>query len=163
PVLAATFGRVSLVAPLANVLVLPLVPPIMLGGALLVAAAFVVPPAAPLCAGLTWVPAAALIHAVHWSAALPHAAAPLPAWRPPAAHRECPGDRPRHALAGADGRRGARAGQRRTDQRRGRRPARRRVAPVGSHGGRGRARRPAPAVRAGPGPRAGALPRRPPG
>lgn len=84
PVLASTFGRVSLVAPLPNVLSLPLVAPIMAGGAALALAGTIFPPAAPLLAALTWAPAAALVALVRWSAGLPHAAAPLPAW-PPAA------------------------------------------------------------------------------
>jgi competence protein ComEC len=80
PALAVTFGQVSLVAPLANLLALPLVGPIMLGGAATSIAATVVPPLAPLLAGLTWAPTAALLHVISWTAALPWAAAPLPPW-----------------------------------------------------------------------------------
>ncbi|HEX2326326.1 MAG TPA: ComEC/Rec2 family competence protein, partial [Chloroflexota bacterium] len=82
PALAVTFGRVSLVAPLANLLALPLVGPIMLGGAATSIAATVCPPLAPLLAGLTWAPAAALLHIITWTGALPWAAAPLPPWPP---------------------------------------------------------------------------------
>jgi len=84
PVLVSTFGRVSLIAPLPNVLSLPLVAPIMAGGTALALSGTLFPPAAPLLASLTWAPAAALVALVRWSAGLPHAAAPLPAW-PPAA------------------------------------------------------------------------------
>ncbi len=82
PALAATFGRVSLVAPLSNVLVLPLVGPVMLGAALTSAAALLCPPLAPLLAGLTWAPATALLAAIAWTAGLPFAAATLPEWSP---------------------------------------------------------------------------------
>ncbi len=80
PVLAGLFGQVSLVAPLANVLGLPLVPAIMLGGAALLIAGTAFPPAAPLFAALTWVPATALVRLVDWAAAPPWAAAGLPPW-----------------------------------------------------------------------------------
>lgn len=84
PVLAGAFGRVSLVAPLSNMLGLPLVPLVMLGGAVLVAAATIFPPAAPLAAALTWVPTTGLLRVVEWSAALPMATMSLPAWSAPA-------------------------------------------------------------------------------
>jgi competence protein ComEC len=80
PVLATTFGRVSLVAPLANALGLWLVPPIMAGGGALAVAASLLPPAAPLCAALTWVPTALLLRLIAWTAAVPGAAAGLPPW-----------------------------------------------------------------------------------
>jgi competence protein ComEC len=83
PVLASTFGRVSVVAPLANVLGLPLVPPIMLGGAAVVVADALVPAAAPLLAALAWVPATALIRIVQWTADLPWAAPTWPGWGAP--------------------------------------------------------------------------------
>ncbi|MGH2370926.1 MAG: ComEC/Rec2 family competence protein, partial [Chloroflexota bacterium] len=83
PVLAGTFGQVSLVAPVANVLGLWLVPAIMLGGAGLVLAATLFPPAAPLLAGLTWVPATGMIRIVQWSASWPWAATVLPSWSAP--------------------------------------------------------------------------------
>jgi competence protein ComEC len=82
PALAATFGRVSLVAPLSNILVLPLVGPVMLGAALTSATALLCPPLAPLLAGLTWAPATALLAAIVWTAGLPFAAATLPEWSP---------------------------------------------------------------------------------
>ena len=82
PALAATFGRVSLVAPLSNVLVLPLVGPVMLGAALTSTSALLCPPLAPLLAGLTWAPATALLAAIVWTAGLPFAAATLPEWSP---------------------------------------------------------------------------------
>jgi competence protein ComEC len=82
PALAVTFGRVSLVAPLSNVLVLPLVGPVMLGAALTSAAALLCPPLAPLLAGLTWAPATALLEVIAWTASLPFAAATLPEWSP---------------------------------------------------------------------------------
>jgi competence protein ComEC len=82
PALAVTFGRVSLVAPLSNVLALPLVGPVMLGAALTSVAALLCPPAAPLLAGLTWAPATALLRVVAWTAGLPFAAVYLPPWSP---------------------------------------------------------------------------------
>jgi competence protein ComEC len=82
PVLGATFGRISLVAPLASILALPLVPPVMLGGAGIEGAALLCPPAVPLLAALTWVPATALLGVITWTANLPGAEAPLPAWGP---------------------------------------------------------------------------------
>lgn len=82
PVLAETFGRVSLVAPLANVLALPLVPPIMFLGAGAVLADALLPPAAPLLAALAWVPATGLIRVVEWSASWPGAEMVLPPWSP---------------------------------------------------------------------------------
>lgn len=82
PVLAETFGRVSLVAPLANVLALPLVPPIMFLGAGAVVADALLPPAAPLLTALAWVPATGLIRVVEWSASWPGAELALPPWSP---------------------------------------------------------------------------------
>jgi competence protein ComEC len=83
PVLASTFGHVSLVGPLVNTLVLPLVPAIMLGGTAMVVAETFLPPLAPLMGALTWVPVTALIAVVQWAAALPWAAPGLPPWTPP--------------------------------------------------------------------------------
>ena len=71
-------GSLSLVAPLANVLALPLVPWIMLFGALLAAAGLLLPAAAPLCATLTWTPVTLLLWAVDWTASLPWAAVEVP-------------------------------------------------------------------------------------
>ncbi|HXI16581.1 MAG TPA: ComEC/Rec2 family competence protein, partial [Chloroflexota bacterium] len=79
PVLASIFGNLSLVSPLANVLAIPLVPWIMLGGALLSGAGALLQPTAPLLASLTWVPVSVLLWVVEWCASLPWAATDLPA------------------------------------------------------------------------------------
>jgi competence protein ComEC len=78
PILVTTFGNVSVVAPVTNVLVLPLVPAIMLGTFALVVVGPWLPPVASLAASLTWIPTGALLQIVTWSAALPWAAADFP-------------------------------------------------------------------------------------
>jgi competence protein ComEC len=83
PALATTFGRVSLVAPLANVLALALVGPIMLAGAGTAVTGLLFPPAAPLLAGLAWAPATVLLRVVAGTAALPWAEATIPPWPAP--------------------------------------------------------------------------------
>jgi competence protein ComEC len=86
PVLLATFEQVSLVAPLANVVVVPLVPAVMAGSALAavvggLAAAMPVPgisdAAAWLAGGAAWLPLRALITAGIAAAELPLAALPV--------------------------------------------------------------------------------------
>ncbi len=86
PVLLATFEQVSLVAPLANVVVVPLVPAVMAGSALAavvggLAAAVPLPgmsdAAAWLAGGAAWLPLRALIAAGTAAAELPLAALPV--------------------------------------------------------------------------------------
>lgn len=86
PVLLATFEQVSLVAPLANVVVVPLVPAVMAGSALAgvvggLAAAVPLPgisdAAAWLAGGVAWLPLRALITAGTAAAELPLAALPV--------------------------------------------------------------------------------------
>lgn len=86
PVLLAAFGQVSLVAPLANVLVVPLIPVVMAGAtaaSLIGGLAGPVPLpvlgelAAWLAGGAAWLPLHALIAAGAAAAALPLAAIPL--------------------------------------------------------------------------------------
>jgi competence protein ComEC len=86
PVLLATFEQVSLVAPLANVLVVPLIPAVMAGAAAAamiggLAGAIPVPLAADvgtwLAGGAAWLPLRGLIAVGTTAAALPLAAMPL--------------------------------------------------------------------------------------
>ncbi|HET9498463.1 MAG TPA: ComEC/Rec2 family competence protein, partial [Candidatus Limnocylindria bacterium] len=86
PVLLATFEQVSLVAPLANVLVVPLIPAVMAGAAAAaaiggLAVAVPAPPVADvatwLAGGAAWLPLRGLIAAGTAAAALPLAAIPL--------------------------------------------------------------------------------------
>jgi hypothetical protein len=58
PIMACYFGRLSLISPLANLLALPVQPPIMLLGGLAVLLALVVYPLGQLLAWLVWVPLA---------------------------------------------------------------------------------------------------------
>jgi len=78
PVLISTFGTFSLVAPLANVLALPLVPWIMAAAFLAAVFGLVAAPAAPLFAALAWLPLSWLLWVVDWTASLPWAAVGLP-------------------------------------------------------------------------------------
>jgi competence protein ComEC len=58
PIIAYYFGRLSLISPLANLLALPVQPPIMLLGGLAVLLALVIYPLGQLLAWLAWVPLA---------------------------------------------------------------------------------------------------------
>jgi competence protein ComEC len=86
PVLLATFEQVSLVAPLANVLVVPLIPAVMAGSATAsviggVASAVPLPLASDLATwlagGAAWLPLRAMIVAGTAAAAIPLAAVPI--------------------------------------------------------------------------------------
>jgi competence protein ComEC len=84
PLLAHAFGRVSLIAPLVNLLVVPLVPAVM-AGAVLVVGFSLVPgllPLADLAAWLTTLAATPLLAVVTAGARLPFASLAVPA--PPA-------------------------------------------------------------------------------
>lgn len=78
PVVAATFGRVSLVAPLANLVCVPLFPVLMLAGAATSAAGAISLDAARPIALVAWAAAAALRWAVGAFAALPLASLTVP-------------------------------------------------------------------------------------
>ena len=73
PLLAYQFGQVSLVAPLVNVLVLPLMPFAMLFGFLTGTAGFIAPLLAKIFAYPLWVITAYQLHVIEYFALLPHA------------------------------------------------------------------------------------------
>jgi competence protein ComEC len=79
PLVAAHFGRTSLVALPANVLAVPAVAPAMWLGMLAAAVGQVSPAAAAVPAALAAIPAAALQALAHVAAGLPHAEAGVPA------------------------------------------------------------------------------------
>ena len=78
PVMLHTFGRVSLVGPLANLLVAPLFPVVMLTSALAAVVTAIVPVAAGAAGAIAWPPLAITIAAAHWFAGLPLAAVDVP-------------------------------------------------------------------------------------
>jgi competence protein ComEC len=87
PLILYHFGSLSLVAPLANVLLVPLVPIAMLLGALALVASLALAPLGALAGWiamglwlLAWLPFAALTGGAAWLAALPGAALRLPAF-----------------------------------------------------------------------------------
>ena len=73
PLLVYQFGQISLVAPVVNVLVLPLMPFAMLFGFLAGAAGFIAPLAAKVFAYPLWCITAYQIHIIEYFASLPHA------------------------------------------------------------------------------------------
>jgi competence protein ComEC len=86
PLVVYHFGRLSLVSPLANVLVVPAQPPIMVLGSL-VAALAMLPPLEPLAQVMAWIPWLCLAYTdavVQWLADWPLASIPVdsisPAW-----------------------------------------------------------------------------------
>ena len=78
PIIAASFGTVSLVSPLANLAVVPLVPWLMLGGLLAYLASLVAWPLAAPVAGVTEAVAGGVLAAVHWFAGWPWASRSVP-------------------------------------------------------------------------------------
>jgi competence protein ComEC len=82
PIVAAVFGRISLVSPLANLVAVPLFAPIMLFGAVTAAVGAVVPAAAWPLAMAAYASAAALRHIVELGAAVPLASIAVPAGIP---------------------------------------------------------------------------------
>lgn len=78
PIVAAVFGRVSLVSPLANLVAVPLFAPILLLGAATAALGAALPGAAVPLAMAAYASAAALRHAVEAFAAVPLASAEVP-------------------------------------------------------------------------------------
>lgn len=82
PLVAHYFGRASMVTLPANLLVEPLVPLVMLGGALTVLSSALPVPLAPVLGLLTWLPAQLLLIVVERLGSLPWASAtaPPPGW-----------------------------------------------------------------------------------
>lgn len=83
PILVVTFARVSLVSPLTNVLIAPLVPVIMAGGGMVAIAGSVWIGLAQAIGWLVWVPATVFVKIVEVTARVPWAQVPiegLPWW-----------------------------------------------------------------------------------
>jgi len=80
PVLIAEFGRLSVIAPIANLAAVPLASASLACGALTVVAERAVPSLAPLFAGSAWAASRSLLSVAGWAAA-----APFAFWRPGAA------------------------------------------------------------------------------
>ncbi len=78
PIIVYHFGRLSIIAPLANVVILPVVPYAMLFGALATAAGMVWMPAGELLALLAWPFLEWMLLASRWLARVPGASATLP-------------------------------------------------------------------------------------
>jgi competence protein ComEC len=78
PVVAAVFGRISLVSPLANLLAVPLFPPLMLFGAATAIVGAIAPGVAAPLALAAFAFAAALRHVVELFAAIPLASVAVP-------------------------------------------------------------------------------------
>ncbi len=76
PVLVNSFHNLSLVAPLANLLVAPALPGLMVTGAVAVALGAVALPLGQLVAPLAWVYLSYLVETVSWTAKLPSASIP---------------------------------------------------------------------------------------
>lgn len=79
PLISLYFGQVSLIAPLTNLLVLPLVPLAMATGFVMAMVVGVVPVLAPLVGWIAWAPLKAIIEIVELSASMPLAAVKIPA------------------------------------------------------------------------------------
>ena len=79
PVIAGSFGRVSLIAPLSNLAVLWAVPWLMLAAFVTVAVGIVWPAGAAVLGWAAWLFATAILAPAQWLASLPLAAADLPA------------------------------------------------------------------------------------
>lgn len=84
PLILLYFGQVSLVAPLVNVVVLPLIPPAMLTGFAVAVLTALAPWLAVLVGWLAWLPLRAMVWVVTFGAALPIAAVQL-GWQASAA------------------------------------------------------------------------------
>lgn len=79
PIVAAIFGRVSLVSPVANLIAVPLFAPILLFGAATAAIGALVPWATGAIAAAAYISAAALRHSVELFARVPLASVEIPA------------------------------------------------------------------------------------
>lgn len=73
PVIVSAFSAVSLVAPLANAVVLPLVPVSMFVGSAAVAITFLVPTLSFLVTPLVWLPLAVIVRSAEWLSDIPGA------------------------------------------------------------------------------------------
>ena len=83
PILLVTFARLSLISPLVNLMIAPLVPIIMVGGGLIVVLGSVWIGLAQVVAGLVWVPATVLVKIIELFGQMPLAAVEvkgLPWW-----------------------------------------------------------------------------------
>ncbi len=78
PLILMYFGQVSLISPLANVLIEPALPLIMLSGAIATPLLLALRPLGLIAAGGCWVFLAFMIYGVEWFASLPFAALQLP-------------------------------------------------------------------------------------
>ena len=77
PLMAYYFKRISLTALIANPLILPAQPPLMVLGGLSVITGLVFPPVGQLMAWVAWPFSAYTIRVVEWLAAIPHGSIPL--------------------------------------------------------------------------------------
>ncbi len=83
PILATTFFQVSLIAPLTNLVVAPLIPIATIGGGIGIALASLLPPTAPLIGAALVIPTAAIVTVAELAGSLPHALLTLgtvPTW-----------------------------------------------------------------------------------
>ncbi len=78
PLILLYFGQISLISPLANLIVEPALPLVMLTGAVAVPLLFAAPPLGLLIAGACWVFLAFMVNTVQWFASLPFAALRFP-------------------------------------------------------------------------------------
>ena len=78
PLILMYFGQVSLISPIANVLIEPALPLIMLTGAIATILLLTLRPLGLLAAGACWVFLAFMVYGVEWFASLPFAALQLP-------------------------------------------------------------------------------------
>ncbi len=78
PILLWHFGTISLIAPLANLLILPWIPYLMLFGALAMIAAIVVPVVASVVALPAWATSLILLSAIEYLSAIPLASVSVP-------------------------------------------------------------------------------------
>lgn len=74
PIMVGSFHTLSLVAPLANLLIAPMLPGLMVLGALAVALGAITLPLGQLAAPAAWLYLTYLVEVISWTARLPHAA-----------------------------------------------------------------------------------------
>jgi len=77
PILMANFGRVSIISPLANIAIVPLIPLVMLGGFLSMVGFFIAPFLGILAGLPTWLGLAYILRVVAWFGGLSYAAVPV--------------------------------------------------------------------------------------
>lgn len=73
PVIVTRFHRVSLIAPLTNILIAPIIAPVMMWGMVAVSISLFSLPLALLAAWVVWVPLSYLVWIVSWTARIPYA------------------------------------------------------------------------------------------